>query len=810
MNKYEPEKIEKKWQKYWEEREIYKTENNKDAKKGAVKKEKSYILDMFPYPSGDGLHIGHTEGYIATDIYSRYLRMNQKNVLHPMGWDAFGLPTENYAIKTGVHPKIVTKDNTDNFRRQLKSLGLSYDWSREIDASSPEYYKWTQWFFLLLYKNNLAYKKKAKVNWCESCHTVLANEQAEGGICDRCKKEVIQKDLEQWFFKITDFADELIDGLDNVDWPSSTITNQHNWIGRSDGIIVQFPIFNSQLPNLEVFTTRVDTIFSCTFLILAPDNLLVETITTNEHKKEVKKYIQETRKKTDLERTKLQKEKKGVFTGAYAINPANNEKIPIWISDFVLADYGTGAVFADAHDERDFKFAQKYHIPLKVSIRPKDDGLWKKVENLEECFSGEGVLVNSGQFDGFSSNEARIKITEWLEKNNLGNKKVNYKLRDWLISRQRYWGAPIPVVYDPDRVAHPIPEKYLPWLLPTDVEFKPTGISPLAKSKEFFERTEKIFGKNWTPEIDTMDTFVCSSWYYFRFVDPHNDKEFASAEAIKQWLPIDMYAGGAEHTVLHLMYARFFAKVLYKLGLIDFSEPFTKLRHPGTVLAEDGRKMSKSLGNVVNPDDVIEQFGVDTLRLHIMFIGPLEDKKPWSSKTILGPRRFLEKVWRLSEKISDASGVANETLLHQTIKKVSEDIQSLSYNTAISTLMVLAGDMDKNENISKNAYNTLLQLLAPFAPHISEELWRQLGNKKSIFLEKWPEYDKAKIKTENVTIVIQINSKVRDSIITPLDIEEKKVINIAFARPIIKNFIGEKKIQRTIYVKNKLINIVVS
>ncbi|MBU0722630.1 leucine--tRNA ligase [Patescibacteria group bacterium] len=831
MQKYKPEKIEKKWQDYWEEQGIYKTSDDGENSvvKDGVKKEKFYLLDMFPYPSGDGLHMGHTEEYVATDIYARYLRMNQKNVLYPTGWDAFGLPTENYAIKTGVHPKIVTKKHTDNFRRQLKSLGVSYDWSREIDSSSPEYYKWTQWFFLLLYKNNLAYKKKAKVNWCESCQTVLANEQAEGGICERCKKEVAQKDLEQWFFKITDFADDLINGLDQVDWPSSTVTNQRNWIGRSEGTMVRFEIAlapqgrtssvassssrNDLFPQaLEVFTTRVDTLFSCSFLILAPDNLLVETITTDEHKKEVEKYVQETRKKTNLERTDLQKDKKGVFTGAYAINPANNEKIPIWISDFVLADYGTGAVFADAHDERDFEFAQKYNIPLKVSIRPQDDELWQKVKNLEECFSGDGILINSEQFDGLTSSEARTKITDWLIENNLGDKKINYKLRDWLISRQRYWGAPIPVVYDPEGTAHPIPEKYLPWLLPTDVEFKPTGVSPLAKSKEFFERTEKIFGKGWTPEIDTMDTFVCSSWYYFRFADPKNDKEFAGAEAIKQWLPIDMYVGGAEHTVLHLMYARFFTKVLHKLGLINFNEPFTKLHHQGTILAEDGRKMSKSLGNVINPDDVVKQFGTDTLRLHIMFLGSFEDKKPWSSKTILGPRRFLEKVWQLFEKISDDykdKQKDNETLLHKTIKKVSEDIQSLDYNTAISAMMILVSDMEKRGGVSKNAYSTLLQLLAPFAPHISEELWNQLGNTNSIFLQKWPKYDETKIKITNVTIVIQINGKVRDRIIIPIDIEEKEIIKIALACPIIQNFVGTKKIQRTIYIKNKLINIVI-
>ena len=803
MEQYIPQKVEKKWQKKWEEQGLYAAQEKSP-------KPKLYVLDMFPYPSGNGLHVGHVEGYTATDIYSRFKRMQGYNVLHPMGWDAFGLPAENYAIKTGVHPKETTEKAIDTFRRQIKDLGLSYDWSREIGTQTPEYYKWTQWLFLLMYKNGLAYKAKANVNWCDSCKTVLANEQVVNGLCERSKDRVVQKELEQWFFKITDFAEDLINDLDKVDWPESTVRNQRNWIGKSHGINLDFQLEHSK-ETISVFTTRVDTIFSGTFLILAPEHPLVGKITAPEQAEEVKKYISESSKKNELERTEIDKNKTGVFTGAFAINPASKERMPIWVADFVLANYGTGAVFADAHDERDFELAKKYDIPLKVSLRPKDDVLWEKVKNLEVCYPEEGILVNSMQCDGLSSAQAREKIAEWLEREGAGKRTINYHLRDWLISRQRYWGAPIPIVYDPAGNAHPIPEKHLPWLLPTDVEFKPSGYSPLADSQELAERTEKIFGKGWKPEADTMDTFVCSSWYYLRFADPDNKNEFASKEAMKRWLPVDVYMGGAEHTVLHLMYARFFTKVLHKLGYVDFTEPFLKLRHQGTILAEDGRKMSKSLGNVVNPDEAVAQYGADAVRLYEMFVGPLADAKPWNTKSIVGIKRFLERVWRLQEKVQRGRKDSAELqrILHYTIKKAGEDMATFEFNTTISQLMICSNAMEQEESISAGIWESFVLLLAPFAPHIAEELWSALGHAESVHTQTWPAYDPEVLMEETVRIVLQVNGKVRDIAELPQGVLEKEVRAFALQSDKIQRWMAGKQPKRIVYVPGKLLNIVV-
>src|SRR4030042_3876341 len=636
MDKYKPEKIEHKWQEYWAEHpELFEADEES-------KKPKFYCLDMFPYPSGDGLHVGHVEGYTASDIYSRYLRMNGKNVFHPIGWDAFGLPAENYAIKSGVHPDKSTKENIEIFTEQIKSLGLSYDWSREIDTSNPDYYKWTQWFFLFLYKNGLAYRKKAKVNWCESCKTVLANEQVEDGRCERCKNQVIQKDLEQWFFKITDFAEDLILDLDKVDWPESTKIAQRNWIGKSEGAAIKFEIkisnsdgisnfqfpISKQIQNsngknskpfFEVFTTRLDTIFGCTYCVIAPENELISKLKSHiSNLEEVKKYIAESKKKTDLQRTDLAKEKTGIeIKGLKAVNPFTNEAVPIFVADYVLSTYGTGVVMAvPAHDERDFEFAKKYKLLItKVIIPEKLLNIPRNLEDIaagaktelrveSECFTCDGELVNSGKYSGLTSEKAREEMAKWLEENKLGGKKITYKLRDWLISRQRYWGAPIPMIFCGPPAGgcgwQPVPEKDLPVLLPEVKDYRPKGTSPLGTTPDFVRATCPKCGEEAKRETDTMDTFVCSSWYFFRFADPRNEKEFASKEKIKKWLPVDLYIGGAEHTVLHLLYARFFTKALHKYKYIDFDEPFTKLRHQGIVLAEDGRKMSKSLGKFIN------------------------------------------------------------------------------------------------------------------------------------------------------------------------------------------------------------------
>jgi len=750
MEKYNPKEIERKWQNIWENNpSLYAVNENSD-------KGKFYCLDMFPYPSGDGLHVGHVESYTATDIISRYQRLKGKNVLHPQGWDAFGLPAENYAIKTKTHPSTTTKKAIENFKKQIRMLGFSYDWSREVNSSDPEYYKWTQWFFLLLYKNGLAYKKKAKVNWCSKCQTVLANEQAEGGVCERCETEVVQKDLEQWFFKITDFAEDLLSGLGNLDWPGSTKVAQKNWIGKSEGTEFEMKIKNSE-EKIEVYTTRVDTVFGMTYAVVAPEHPVIEKLKDKiENYKEVEKYIVDARKKTELERTALQKEKTGrELKGIKVINPFNNEEIPVFVADYVIGHYGTGAVMAvPAHDERDFEFAKKNNLQTKEVIKSLDSR--SSIE--KEAYVEDGILVNSEKHDGLTSEKAREEMTKWLEKNKIGKRKINYKLRDWLVSRQRYWGAPIPIIYCDKCGESPVPEKDLPVMLPTDVDFKPTGESPLNYSKEFHNVKCPKCGGVARRESDTMDTFVCSSWYYFRYADPKNEKEFASKEQIKKWLPVDLYVGGAEHTVLHLLYARFFTKVLNKLGYIDFDEPFKKLRHQGIILAEDGNKMSKSKGNVVNPNDVVEKYGADALRIFEMFMGPLEDAKPWNTKGIVGITRFLEKIWKINpDKIIEDNekirqGICSfalrddnelkerqqekareevkymDQLINKTICKIGKDIENLKFNTAISELMIFVNSIS-TFGINKNNFEKFLILLSPFAPHLAEELWENLGHK---------------------------------------------------------------------------------
>ncbi|MFA4873187.1 MAG: class I tRNA ligase family protein [Patescibacteria group bacterium] len=1024
---YDHKKIEQKWQERWEAQGAFRADDE-----GRKREDRRYVLDMFPYPSSQGLHVGHPEGYTATDIVSRYLRMRGSMALHPMGWDAFGLPAENYAIKVGVHPAETTAKSIENFRRQIKSLGFSYDWSREVNTADPDYYRWTQWFFLLLYQHGLAYKRLAPVNWCAHCQTVLAREQVVDGKCERCKHTVVQKELAQWFFKITDFIEDrtqdakrnkrvtagLLSGLEKINWPEPIKLMQQNWIGRSEGALIKFPIVsNAPQPPLkvrggegelwiEVFTTRPDTLFGATYMVLAPEHPIIENFKFQiSNFKFVEQYIQSAKSKTELERGQLQKEKTGVeLQGITAINPATKEEIPIWIADYVLMGYGTGAIMAvPAHDERDYVFAKKFNLPIKCVIRPKERKVlmvhgspksdprgkadyipenthhwlgwitpkleergfkvfnplmpnawepqydeWKKQvahlpldensvvighsaggafavrwlgetdakidtlllvapgrktitenrqrlgplydfdinpkikdqvrkiiifisDNEEEyrkesarwyakelnaelrelkgrghftmkdmgtlefpellkevmdvgCYIGHGMLVESGEFTGLSSEEALLKMAE-----KFGRKQVTYRLRDWLISRQRYWGAPIPIIYCVKCGEVPVPEKDLPVRLPDDVDFRPTGESPLKRSKKFHEvRCPKCgsYGEDVRRECDTMDTFVDSSWYFFRYTDPRNAKEFASREKIHAWLPVDLYVGGAEHAVMHLMYARFFTKVLHWLGIIDFDEPFLTLKNQGLILGEDGQKMSKSRGNVINPDEVIEIYGADTMRLYEMFMGPFEDAKPWSMRSIVGIRRFLERVWSLGTRIHTHSprihtqafkGVVSAfksdalaRLAHQTIKKVTEDIEAFKFNTAIAQLMTYTNELpaleDRADTLS--GYKALLILLAPFAPHITEELWEQLGNARSIFKEPWPAFDLALMTQETVQVVIQIDGKKRGVAEVSRDAGEEEVYAAANALPEIQKYLKGKEVARKVYVKGKLLNLV--
>ncbi|VAW32107.1 Leucyl-tRNA synthetase [hydrothermal vent metagenome] len=940
MARYDHKAVEKKWQEKWESDGIYNADD-------LSKKPKEYVLDMFPYPSGSGLHAGHVEGYTATDISARFARMQGKEVLHPIGWDAFGLPAENFAIKTKTPPRESTDKAINTFRRQIKSLGLSYDWSREIGTHTPEYYRWTQWFFLMLYKHGLAYRKKAKVNWCSSCQTVLANEQVVDGACERCGTEVKQKDLEQWFFKTTAYAEELLSGLDNIDWPESTKIAQRNWIGKSEGAEIEFAL-DGRDEKIKVFTTRPDTLFGATYLVLAPEHPLVETLASDaKNEKEVREYVKTTSNKTDMERNVEGREKTGVeLKGINAINPANNEALPIFLADYVFGSYGTGAIMAvPAHDERDFEFAEKFGLQVRQVIAPflytnegkdavrddketvrrktayvllkhwnqdkylcldwkkfgwhsgiiggikegetaeeaaireileetgylspelvknygvihnsffaqhKDvnryaegvnmvfklrngekrdaipeetihhDAIWVDTENMQDflnlpnfdffwnqiqtgdiCYTGAGVIINSGDFTGTDSNEAKRAITEMV-----GGKMVTtYRLRDWLVSRQRYWGAPIPIIYCEKCGTVPVPEEDLPVLLPEDVDFMPTGESPLVHSKSFHDVSCPLCGKPARRESDTMDTFVCSSWYYYRFTDPNNDNAFASESSIKKWMPVNLYLGGAEHTVLHLLYARFFTKVLHAFGYTEFDEPFLKLRHQGMILAEDGRKMSKSLGNVINPDDVVREYGADTLRLYEMFMGPIDVQKPWSTKNIKGAYRFVDRVYKLLSSRNKKEEDSFAPVLHETIKKVGEDIKELKFNTAISQLMICLNKMEYG--VSDESLKIFARLLAPFAPHLAEEVWHELGENNSVHKSTWPKYDKALLATSAVKIVVQVNGKRRGEMELAPNVSEEEALAGARAISSVAEAVANKEPKRVIYVQGRILNIVI-
>jgi len=763
--KYNHLEIEKKWQKRWEENGLAKID------KDDTFKEKFYILDMFPYPSGDGLHMGHAESYTSTDIVYRYKRMRGFNVIHPQGFDSFGLPAENYAIKTGVHPKDTTKKNIENYIRQMRSLAFEYDFDEKIITSMPEYYKWTQWIFTKFFEKGLVYKKIDTINWCDSCKTGLANEQVEDGKCERCKNEVEQRKIPGWFFKITDFADQLIEDLKTIDWPEHTKKNQINWIGKSEGVEIDFNIKNTD-KRFSVFTTRPDTLFGVTYCVFAPENkLILDLKGMISNWEEVEKYISDTNKKTERDRLES-KEKTGVkLEGIKVVNPVNKEEIPIFIADYVLSGYGTDTIMAvPAYDDRDLEFAQKFNLPVVKADLVSSDEIIKKVR---------------------------------------GKKTVNYRLRDWSISRQRYWGAPIPIVYDLEGNAHAVPEKYLPWTLPEDVNFIPTGIAPLAGSKELKKRTEKIFGQGWTPEIDTMDTFVCSSWYYLRYPDPNNDKEFCSSKRLEHWLPVDLYIGGVEHTYMHLLYARFFTKAMQKSGLVNFSEPFLKLRHQGMVLDKEGVKMSKSKGNVVGPDTMVERFGADAVRLYMMFAGPLDEDVIWNENNIVGTYRFLEKVWRLQESLSNKISKDIESEIHKTIKKVTEDIEELKFNTAIATMMSLVNTI-AGSSLSYEGYKLILKLLAPFSPHMTEELWYEVfGHKESIHLAPWPEYNEEKIKKDYIIIAIQVNGKVRGELKIKAGVDEVEIKKQACALDNVQKWVQGEEIKKIIYVKDRLVNIVI-
>ena len=805
MQNYNHKEIEKKWQEKWQENNLF------DIDKKDNLKEKYYILDMFPYPSGSGLHIGHTESYTASDIIFRYKKMRGFNVLHSQGFDSFGLPAENYAIKTNIHPKKTTENNIKNYINQIKSLGFGYDLKNLVITSNPEYYRHTQSIFGKFFKNNLVVKKTDTINWCSSCNTGIANEQVVSGECERCDTKIEQKKIPGFFFKITDFSQKLIDDLDKVDWPDSTIKNQRNWIGRSEGIKIKFPIkhYGKYVDiDIEVFTTRPDTLFGATYLVLSPEHKLIQEFLYQdlvENPDEINDYIKKVKNKTEIERLEG-KEKTGVLLkGIMATNLAReksgmskNIDIPIFIADYVLSDYGTGAVMAvPAHDERDFEFAKKFNLEI---IEVISGGNISK-----SAYINNGVLINSGDFDNVKNNDAKKSITEFVH----GKTTLNYRLRDWSISRQRYWGCPIPIVYDLDGKAHYIGDENLPWLLPEDVDFIPTGIAPLAKSKELKERTEKIFGKGWIPEIDTMDTFVDSSWYFLRYADTNNEKMFCSKEMLKKWLPVDLYIGGSEHTYMHLLFARFFIKAMKKIGMIDFDEPFLKLRHQGMVLDKNGRKMSKSKGNVVNPEDMIEKFGADTVRTYIMFSSPLKDDVIWNENNIVGISRFLEKVVRQSNKITEKYNLKAKKEIHKTINRVTKQIEDLKLNTAISDMMKLANFLDKEKEINKNDYIDFLKILSPFAPHITDELFEKVSNNNFLLIQSWPEFDEYLIKDEKILLTVQVNGKKRGEIEINLDASENEVIKKAKENKNIGKWL-KNDIKKIIYIPNKILNFVAS
>ena len=800
--------IEKKWQKYWDENKTFKTLDDHT-------KEKFYALDMFPYPSGAGLHVGHPEGYTATDILSRYKRANGYNVLHPMGWDAFGLPAEQYALDTGHDPRDFTKTNIDTFRRQIKELGFSYDWDREVNTTDPNYYKWTQWIFKKLYEKGLAYVDEVPVNWCPALGTVLSNEEVIDGKSERGGHPVERRPMRQWVLKITDYAEKLLADLDILDWPESLKAMQRNWIGKSVGAEIDFKIEGTD-KEFTVFTTRADTVFGVSYCVLAPEHKLVEEIITEGQRAAVEEYLDIVKRKSDLERTDLNKDKTGVFTGAYAINPVNGEKVELWIADYVLASYGTGAVMAvPAHDERDYEFATKFNLPITAVV--EDNG------EVVVPFFGDGKHINSDFINGLNNEEAIAKVIEFLEENKVGRSKVTYKLRDWLFSRQRYWGEPIPIIHWEDGTMTTVPDSELPLLLPETDNIKPsgTGESPLANIEEWLNVVDPETGKKGKRETNTMPQWAGSCWYYLRYIDPHNDEMFADPEKLKYWLPVDVYIGGAEHAVLHLLYARFWHKVLYDLGLVPSREPFQKLFNQGMILAEgkDGRpeKMSKSKGNVVNPDDIIVSHGADTLRVYEMFMGPLDASIAWSENGLDGSRRFLDRVYRLfvdeetgkvNDKVQDKDNEELEVSYNYTIKKVSEDIEILGFNTAISQLMVFVNDCYKAEYIPRKYALGFIQLLAPFAPHLAEEMWEIYGNTESISYVPWPTFDESKLVSDTVEIVVQLMGKVKAKLDVKKDLTPAELEQIVLANEEVKELIEGKQVMKVIVVPGRLVNIV--
>ena len=834
MSKYPFNEIEKKWQKFWEDNETFKVKEDPSYPKD----KRAYVLDMFPYPSGAGLHVGHPEGYTATDIYCRYLRMKGMNVLHPMGFDSFGLPAENYAIKTGTHPKVTTEKNINHFRKQIKSLGFSYDWSREVSTHTSEYYKWTQWVFLQLYKKGMAYEAETPINWCPDCLTGLANEEVKDGRCDRCGHQVQRRNTRQWILKITDYAEDLLKGLETLDWSDSLKAMQRNWIGRSEGANVEFKLENFE-DNIEVYTTRPDTLFGATYMVLSPEHPFVKKITTAEHKDTVEKYIIDASMKSDLERTELSKEKSGVFTGSYAINPVNGKKVPVWISDYILISYGTGAIMAvPAHDQRDWEFATKFKLPIIEVLKGGDITV--------EAFTGDGLHINSEFLDDMGKEEAISSMIKRLEEKKQGQKTVNYKLRDWIFARQRYWGEPIPLVHCKKCGIVPVPEDQLPIILPEVDDFKPTGNgeSPLAKVEEFVHCKCPECGEDAERETITMPQWAGSCWYYLRYLDPENQDRFVSKEAEDYWMPVDLYVGGTEHAVLHLLYARFWHKVLFDLDLVSHSEPFQRLVNQGMITAysyqrpnkslvptdevketENGTfieiatgedveqviaKMSKSLKNVENPDEMIEMYGADSFRMYEMFMGPFQVSKPWSTKGLSGVHRFLNRVWNVATReLTDEKPPAELIkILHKTLKKVSHDTDGMEFNTAIAQMMIFINEIYKYDKCYRELWEPFVLLIAPYAPHMGEEMWQMLGHKEILAFEKWPGWIEELTLDDEKELVVQINGKVRSKMIIAAGTPKEELEKLAFENEKIKSLTEGKKIIKVICIPDKLVNIV--
>lgn len=806
MRGYNHKEIEPKWQKKWEEDKVYTTTEDKG-------KEKFYVLDMFPYPSGEGLHVGHPKGYIATDIIARFKKMRGYNVLHPMGWDAFGLPAENYAIKNKVHPRVAVEKNIERFKEQLKVIGFTYDWEREVNTTDPEYYKWTQWIFLKLYEKGLAYESHEPINWCPSCKTGLANEDLENGKCERCGSVVEQKPIRQWVLKIREYADRLLEDLEGLEWPESIKESQKNWIGRSEGADFICKVKDLDI-EVKMYNSVPQTYCAETFTVIAPEHPLVKTLVEGtEYEESVMKFVEEIKQKKLADKFNSDKDLSGIFTGRYIENFCGRGiDLPIWVAGYAIYDYGTGIVNASAHDERDFAFAKANDIPLHPVMFPEDEKEARKVRNLEYayCRDEAGVLEEPKEFEGRLWGEAREDIIDFLKKGGYVERKVNYKLRDWVFSRQRYWGEPIPIIHCGKCGAVPVPEEDLPVELPEVESYEPTGTgeSPLAGIDEWVNVKCPKCGGEGKRETNTMPQWAGSSWYYLRYIDPENSEELVDKDKDKMWSPVDLYVGGAEHATRHLIYARFWHKFLYDIGVVNYKEPFSKLQHVGLINAEDGRKMSKRWGNVINPDDVVEQFGADTLRVYEMFLGPFDQTVSWSTDSIVGPRRFLEKVATLKDKVGGEESKETQTLLHQTIKKVTGDIESLDFNTAVSQMMILVNALEKEDGISKETYFILLQLLAPFAPHLSEELWADVGGKGSIHLSAWPEYDEDKVVEETVSVAVQVNGKVRATIEISSDESQEEAITKAKSDPKIKEYLEGQEIKKEIYIPGRIISFV--